>query len=238
MRKIGFSHGVLFKVCNVYLKENIQLLKDCGSNALEVNCHHVKEADQMDKIFPFIRSFDYLSLHAPCDTRYGNNQETRALLKKLEDFYIKSDMSLAVVHPDLVDDWEVFADFKINWAIENMDDRKEHFKNLPELKEFFNLHPNWSLVLDVGHCNANDKSMVLANELIVEFRNRIKEIHLSGYETFHDPLYRTRQTEIIDRCKDLEVPIIIESTFQISDGVEGVKKEFDYIMMNLKQIID
>jgi len=40
--------------------------------------------------------------------------------------------------------------------------------------------------------------------------------------------------EIIKYCGELNVPIIIESIFEESDGVDGVKKEFDYILMNLK----
>ena len=67
-----------------------------------------------------------------------------------------------------------------------------------------------------------------------EFKNIIKEIHLSGYETLHDPLYKTKQVEIIKYCRELNVPIIIESIFEESDGIEGVKKEFDYILSNLK----
>lgn len=234
MRKIGFSHAGLFKIHDAYTKDNIQLFIDCGCNALEVMCHDLGEVNKLDSILPYLKNFIYISIHLPGGLRYSNNEETRTLLKKIESYYLKIKAQLAVVHPDLVDDWEVFNDFKINWAIENMDDQKEKYRDKHDLKEFFNEHGNWGLVLDVGHCNANDKSMGLADELISEFKDRIKEIHLSGYEIFHDPLYRTKQTEIIHYCKKLEVPIIIESTFEISDGVGGVKKEFDYIMENLK----
>lgn len=234
MRQIGFSHGDLFKIHDVYTKENIELLKGCGSNALEINCHHVRDTELVDIIIPYIKDFEYVSLHTPCDTRYGNNHETRALLSKLENMYLRANAKLAVVHPDLVDDWSVFDDYNINWAVENMDARKDDFKDVYSLKNFFINHPSWSLVLDVGHCNDNDKTMVLAEDIISELKDKIKEIHLSGYLVFHDPLYRTKQTEIIDYCKKLEVPIIIESTFDVSDGIEGVKKEFDYIVDSLK----
>jgi len=235
MRQIGFSHGDLFKIHDVYTKKNIELLKACGSNAIEINCHHARETKLLDSILPFIKNFDYVSLHVPCDIRYGNNPETRTLLSKLENFYIKTSACLAVIHPDLVDDWDVFGDYNINWAIENMDTRKKEFKNVSSLKGFFTSYPSWSLVLDVGHCNDNDKSMLLAKNIILEFKGRIKEIHLSGYEVFHDPLYRTKQIEIIDCCKLLDVPIIIESAFEVIDGTEGIKKEMDYIIENLKQ---
>ena len=234
-RKIGFSQGVLFKLYDVNKDANIKLLKDCGSNAIEANCHHANEAVFLPLLLGHIEShnFDYISLHAPVDVRYGSNTETRELLEKLYNFYLLSDAEIIVVHPDLVDDWSVFEDFKMKWAIENMDDRKKNFKNQVDLENFFEEHSDWYLVLDVGHVNSNDKSMLLAKELINAFGSRIAEIHLSGYEKFHDPLHRTKQLEIIECCKDLFVPIIIESVFELSDGLEGVKKEFDYILENL-----
>ncbi len=234
-RTIGFSQGVLFKLYDVNKDANIKLLKDCGSNAIEANCHHVSDAVFLPLLLEHIQAhdFDYISLHTPVNVRYGNNIETRALLEKLQEFYYQSDAKLIVVHPDLVDDWSVFEDFKMKWAIENRDDRKKNFKDQADLEKFFNEHPEWFLVLDLGHVNSNDKSMSLAKELIKLFGSRIAEVHLSGYEKFHDPLHRTKQIEIIECCKDLYVPIIIESVFELSDGLEGVKKEFDYILENL-----
>jgi hypothetical protein len=116
-----------------------------------------------------------------------------------------------------------------------MDDRKERYRDVKDLSAFFLEHPAWGLALDLGHCNANDKSMHLAGDLISNFKDKIREIHLSGYENFHDPLYRTRQAEIIHYCKMLNAPIIIESTFDAVDGVEGVKKELGYVIRNLKR---
>jgi hypothetical protein len=230
MRPIGFSHGVLFKLSDVYTPENISLFHDCGCTAIEINCHSAKEVSQLDSILPHLKGFEYISLHMPCDKPYRNDEQTKQLLKTLANFYRRAGAKLAVIHPDLVEDWGVFDGFPLDWAIENMDDRKEHYKDVTDLKNFFQDHPAWDLVLDVGHCNANDKSMALAADLIAEFKDRIKEIHLSGYEVFHDPLHRTKQTEIIRCCQKLDVPIIIESTFEPSDGTAGVQKEYDYII--------
>lgn len=235
MRLIGFCHRATHKIHNPYSKENIDLFKECGCNAIEVSCHSVEEANKLSSILPFIESFEYVSLHIPGDLKYKNDSQTNDLLKKIETFYNESGAKLAVVHPDLVEDWSVFDNYpSVNWAIENMDDRKEKYRDVKDLNEFFTEYQQWSFVLDLGHCNANDKSMVLAENLIRELRNKIKEIHLSGNEVIHDPLHRTKQVEIIKYCKELDVPIIIESTFEKSDGVDGVAKEFNYILENLK----
>lgn len=233
-RPVGFSHGALYKIHDVYSMQNIQLFENCGCTAIEINFHRVQEAYNFNKIVPFIKNFQYVSMHAPCDCRYGNNVKTRALLKLIESMSLEINAELVVVHPDLVDDWTVFDNLQVSWAIENMDERKDCYKNVADLQQFLNHYHNWGLVLDLGHANVNDKTMVLADDIIKNFQNKIKEIHLSGYKTFHDPLYQTRQVEIIERCKQLEVPIIIESTFALNDGVEGVQKEFNYIRENLK----
>ena len=234
MKQIGFCHGVLFKTRDVYSKENIDIFKKCGCNVIEINCHSYLEAEKLESMLSCLDGFDYVSIHLPCDIKYKNDDKTINLLSKIENFYMGSGAKLAVVHPDLVEDWSVFDDYFINWAIENMDDRKKSFRYYDDLRKFFTEHGQWGLVLDLGHCNANDKTMALADKLISEFKNIIREIHLSGYETLHDPLYKTKQVEIIKYCRELNVPIIIESIFEESDGVEGVKKEFDYILSNLK----
>lgn len=233
-RPIGFSHGVLHKIHNVYTMQNIQLFLDSGCSAIEINYHKIEDGYNFNKIIPLVKNFQYISMHAPCDCRYGNNVKTRALLKLIESISLQINAELVVVHPDLVDDWTVFSNFRVQWAIENMDERKDAYKNVADLQRFFNKHYDWGLVLDLGHAKVNDKTMTLADDMIRNFRNKIWEIHLSGYETFHDPLYQTKQVDIIERCKQLDVPIIIESTFELSDGVEGVQGEFEYIINHLK----
>jgi hypothetical protein len=230
---IGFSLGVTARLIEPYSQANVNILARCGANAMEINLHHVENIGLLTNIFPLPETIHYLSFHAPGNVRYGDNSKTRQLLTEIESKYHKYNIKLIVVHPDLVDDWQVFNDFKVNWAIENMDDRKDSYQDLLSLESFFADHPSWKLVLDLGHCNANDKSMALADQIIGKLGDRISEIHLSGYRKFHDPLYRSNQPEIIDYCNKLDVPIIIESMFDQGDGLNGVNKELEYIKNRL-----
>jgi len=234
MRIIGFSHGDLYKIHDVNTVENLRVFLECESDAIEINCHHEREFHLLESLAPAVRQFKRVSLHSPGDVRYENNQTTRKLIQGLEDLYDKFQADLIVVHPDLVDDWSVFVGSKAKWAIENMDDRKEKYRSLAELKEFFSKNQEWKMVLDLSHCKANDDSMSLADNMILEFSDRIVEIHLSGHKELHEPLYKTRQFEIIDRCKKLSVPIIIESIFEPDEGMDGIKKEYNYIVEHLK----
>lgn len=222
-----------------YSKENFDLFRNCGCTAIEINCHSVNDVGFLEGVKDLIGGFEYRSIHLPCDIRYKDDEATNRILAKIESFYHNIGAKLAVVHPDLVEDFAVFNKYpSMNWAIENMDDRKAHYKNVDDLKNFLDANTQWGLVLDVGHCNANDKTMKLADDLIAALKHRIKEIHLSGYEVFHDPLHRTKQVEIIKFCRILDVPVIIESVFEESDGAAGVAREFDYIMDNLSGASD
>ncbi len=227
MKKIGYSHGVLYRVfSSKYNKKYFKSFEGVDNNLIEICVAEIKELDEINNAVAFVKKYNRKSIHLPCDIRYKNNEETRKVLENIFDFYNKINANLALVHPDLIDDWSIFDNYNLNWAIENMDNRKDSYKNIEDLKDFFEKNDTWKMVLDLNHCYSNDKSMQLADNFINEFKNKIEEIHLSGYIEYHEPLYKTKQNTIIEYCKKLDVPIIIESTF---DSVDEVKKEIKYI---------
>jgi len=230
MKQIGFTHGVLHKIMDVYSKEVIDVYKDFGCKIIEISCMRQGELDRVDNISQYVKDFLRKSIHLPTDIKYQNNPETIKVLKKIEVLYKEINADLALVHPDTVIDWDVFDDYKLNWAIENMDNRKESHKDVDGLKKFFAEHTDWKMVLDLNHCFSNDKSMKLADDFISQFKDRIEEIHLSGYVEYHEPLFQTKQLEILNYCKNVDVPVIIESTF---DKVEDVEKEYQYVLNQL-----
>jgi|AntRauTorcE11897_2_1112592.scaffolds.fasta_scaffold13269_3 sugar phosphate isomerase/epimerase len=235
MRKIGFSQGVMHKKLDPCSKESIKILRSTNTNAIEVHYRGEDSLNRIKETLKQIKEFKYRSMHAPSFI-YRDNQETRDLLDKVVKFYNLIGASLAVVHPDKVENWNVFNNYPdINWAVENMDEQKDRYTGVKDFVEFFKENDNWGMVLDLGHCKANDKTMKLAQDFIDAFKDRIKEIHLSGYEILHEPLFRTKQKEIIKPCNQMDVPIIIESTFEIDDSKEEVLKEFNYILESLNE---
>ena len=231
MKKIGFSHGVLYRVADVYSCQVIDIYRDCSNEAIETCINKENDVTKLERIAQCVMGFSYKSIHLPTDVSYKKDDKTFQLLDKIVNYYKDIDASLVLVHPDLVDDWEVFDKYKINWAIENMDNRKGKYKSVEELEEFFGKKPSWKLVLDLNHCYSNDKTMKLAAEIISRLKSKIIQIHLSGYAGYHEPLFQTKQDFILDYCNKLDVPVIIESTF---DDVDNVKKEYNYITENLK----
>lgn len=231
MKRIGFGNGSLWKIADKYSKSTINILKDCGNDVLETCINSLSEVDKIERIVPDVKDFLYKSIHLPTDVVYKNDQRTRQLLDTVVDYYKKITANLILVHPDLVEDWEIFDKYKLNWAVENMDKEKQKYKTAEDLAEFFKLKPDWKLVLDFNHCYTNDKTMVLADDIISQFKDKITEIHLSGYSELHDPLFITKQNFILDYCKELDAPIVIESVF---DSIDDVKKEYNYIKEYLK----
>jgi hypothetical protein len=232
MTTIGFSHGVLYKTMDVYTKEAFDIYAAAGSEIIEVCFIRSGAIQKLGNIIPFVKEYPHRSIHLPADIRYKNDAATKEILERAANFYRAVSADLVLVHPDLVDDWSVFAQFPLAWAIENMDNRKRSFRSPNDLLCFFKQNNNWKMVLDLNHCYSNDTSMQIAEEFIEKFKDRIAEIHLSGYAGYHEPLYQTKQEIIMQFCKKIQAPIIIESTFNSPDEAE---KEIAYIREFLQQ---
>src|SRR3989339_861897 len=119
-----------------------------------------------------------------------------------------------------------FQDFNIPMAIENLDNNKRAFKAVADIGKIFKLLPKCRFVLDVNHCKANDPSMGLAQDFIDSFKDRIVEIHVSGFRVYHYPIYKTKQTEILDAIHNPNLPMIIESACK---SEQDAKNEIEYI---------
>ena len=230
---MGFSTGCLYRsVENTYAPETVQLLARKSSAAIEVMCAYPDHVSRLAAMIPALQDFDVKSVHLPVHTRYTNTKEIRLMLRAIEKFYLKIGASLAVIHPDLVDDWRVFQGRKMCFAVENMDSRKGSFKQPEEFVQFFAQQPDWKLVLDINHCHAHDKSLALADEFVESCGEQLAEIHISGagVDLYHQPLYRTRQAKFIAKIPAGSCPIIIESPCHPSMLVV----ELAYIRQRLK----
>lgn len=231
MQSLGFCHGSLYKAMDKFSLELFELLAKFGHQSIEISCMLANEVELLPSILSFVKDYTRKSIHCPTNVRYANNEATRQMLSKISEFYQAIDAELAVIHPDLIDDLSVFNGYPLAWAAENMDNRKPCYKSLEDMRKFFAENPAWQMVLDVNHCFTNDPSMKLAYDLTAEFKDRIKEIHLSGYTEYHEPLFQTQQEEIMRACRGLDVPIIIESTFKDSahaaQEIEYIKNYFE-----------
>ncbi|EKE18876.1 MAG: xylose isomerase protein [uncultured bacterium] len=225
---LGFATGDLYKTHDRLAPETFDLFRKMGCNAIELTIAEMDEAprllelDQKD-----FAGFRWISIHAPSFDRFDTNSvvKFRQTLEIFEQFCQKVKVNSIVFHPDQIGEWAIFENYTFPVLIENMDWRKEVGKYVDSMKEIFE-KADAPMVLDLNHCYTNDPTMNLAKEMVENFKDRIFEIHLSGFEKGHDPLFLTQQMEILEAIPDKEMPIIIESE---CDSIEDAKKEFEFV---------
>ena len=233
---IGFSTGFLYKTKNYdrVSIEAVKLIQSIGCNAIEFMTIN---RENLQKIFDNIsrdklKKFEFVSLHLPKGIfQEDKREETIEVLELVQKIHEKLKLNNVVIHPDEVSDWSVFSKFSFPFAIENMDNRKKTHKSINDMRKTFQI-TSAKMVLDVNHCFANDATMKLAQDFIKEFGDRMNEVHLSGFVDFHEPLFQTKQEEILNSVPGIELPIIIESG---CENIEDAKKEIDYIKENLNR---
>ncbi|MEI6378978.1 MAG: hypothetical protein WCO55_04935 [Candidatus Falkowbacteria bacterium] len=229
MKRIGLSTGMYYKFFSSLEPGVIKRCHDISTSALEICC----VGGICDKGFwlddlpaELLSDIDFLSIHAPSShISYGDNRFSYDILDALQRAWDKLTLDHIVFHPDTIKDWNIFRSYDFNIAIENMDNRKAFGTKPGQLQEVFD-KIDCGFVLDLNHCYSNDQSMLLADSFLKEFSDRLVEIHISGYTSYHEMLHQTKQEAIERYLGMLDAPIIIESvctaTYQAQD-------EFDYI---------
>lgn len=233
---VGFSTGFMYKEINPVSMRALNVCKGVSQEAIELNC--VKGLSDNGEVITNISSddlkgFKYVSLHAPTvKIRYKNDTSTHKLLSKLSEICRVLPIKLVVFHPDVVDCWEIFSEYQIPYAFENLDIRKCFGQTVDEMETVFQ-RLDCKFVLDLNHCFTIDPTMQIAEKMIKKFGDRLSEIHLSGYTSYHDLLYKTRQIEIMNPLKGINVPIILESC---CNNLTDLQKEYDFVSSYLRKL--
>lgn len=230
--KLGFSTGSLHK--HFSAKEALRFFQNLGHDTVEIGLVKMARvtdgwADEIE--IEDLKGFQYISLHAPV-IDYGDNDETKLVFEKIERINKLRKLDAVVIHPNTVKDFSVFHGLQFPIALENMDNRKDSYVTPEEFEKLLKDNPNWKFVLDVNHVYTHDKSMGLAKEFYSTFGNRIEEIHLSGYEGYHEPLFRTKQLEILSAIQNFDTPIIIEAVME----PEEIEKERNYVIEQIEKL--
>lgn len=228
-RPIGFSTGTFFKFLNPVSKEAIAFVQELGSDTVEINWHQIADRPEKNIGEKIDWSFKFVSIHLPVDMSDDNGIfMTTGILSRVYRIFIQCySFGYAVIHPNLITNWNNFNlllnhNFPLPLAIENMDDRKKSFKDLPSLLEFFRKYPSIGLVFDVNHwiVNGNSASSISRTlQTLISSGVKLVGIHLSG-TGFHKPLFKTLNTEEIVKSLCViphTIPIIIESIFESPD---------------------
>ena len=232
MQNLGFSTGCFVK-SGLTQRETLKLIASYGCKTVELSFLRVNEL--LNRPMPGPKDldpFDYISIHAP-KYDYGKNETTKKILATIRKFWQTIRLpGLVIFRPDTVLDFSVFDEgIELPIAFENMDVRAESFRLVPQHQELASEFPGASMVLDVQHAYTNDPTGKLTAEFYRFLENRILQIHLSGYNNGHAPLFRTKQQEIIRTIQNPTIPIIIESPL----APDELAQERDYVLKILAE---
>lgn len=173
----GFSTGSLAKGD---FRTGIAMVNGVKVDAIELSALRCSELpnliNELDKLS--LARFRYISVHAPSKFESLNEPDVLGLLKP-----IFARGWNVVVHPDVINDWNLWDQFGAQVCIENMDVRKPIGRNADELKVIFDRLPKASLCFDVGHVRQVDPTMYEARRILSHFGNRIRQVHVSTVTT-------------------------------------------------------
>lgn len=153
--------------------------------------------------------FRYLSVHGPSKGRELDESE---LVARLCDLTERCDG--IVLHPDTMANLDHYRALGRRLLIENMDARKRSGRTPDELGPVFAELPEAGFCFDIAHAWSIDRSMEIAGELLDNFGERLRHVHLSSLsEALHHISLTEEHEELfgptLERCVD--VPWILEA---------------------------
>jgi len=233
MASVGFSTGGLYTT-GLPLDKRIKMYLSSGADAIELSfltADELFQAKLSKETIVNIKKFKYISIHAPGKNIRYNKDSAKAIINKLQEICSQIPVNGIVLHPDVVDDFQVLEKSNLPFLIENMDKRKTSgtdVKYFEELKKKY----NFGFVLDLQHVYEHDKSMKLAEQFIKIMGNRLKHMHVSGCteSDIHAPTHSSSNREAITKIlkKSIDVPKILEGNLT-GNTEEIMGKELAYI---------
>ena len=173
MGHIGFSTGAL---ALGDWRKALAMLNKSSATAIELSALREQELEPLIKFLSEIdlSKFNSVFFHAPSKLEKLTERELVEMLKTvaMKEWPI-------IVHPDIIQNYDLWSDFGELLCIENMDRRKSKGRTAEELRLIFENLQSASFCFDIGHARHIDRTMSQAKAMVYEFHTRIKVIHLS-----------------------------------------------------------
>jgi hypothetical protein len=173
MRPLGFSTGALAKgdlQRGLALQRGVPRVRAVELSALRDHELQplVEAVGSLD-----LAGFDYVSVHAPSKLGALAEAEVFELLAALPVEWP------IVAHPEILQTPSLWRTLGRRLCLENMDNRKTRGRTLAEVRELFAEYPEASFCLDVGHARQIDPTMAVALRMLLEFGDRLVQLHVS-----------------------------------------------------------
>jgi hypothetical protein len=227
MKYIGFSTGAL---ALGDFRSALSMLQGKGTRAVELSALRDHEVEPLMAALPALdlTGFAYVSVHLPSKFRRLTERQVVGLLNPCIERKIP-----VVLHPDVIENVQIWRSFGALLCIENMDKRKSTGRTVQELEHFFSEFPDATFCLDVAHARQVDSTMGEAWFMLNRFARRLRQIHISEIDgTGHHhglSLTAISATAGIARLVRADIPVIIEAQVDEADidhEIESVKRAF------------
>lgn len=223
MRPIGFSTGALAKgdfAQGLALQRGVARI-----DAVELSALRDHELPALVGALPTLdlSGFTYVSFHAPSKLQSLDEKLVFELLRQLPATWP------IVAHPEILRTPALWRRFGDRLCLENMDHRKSTGRTVDELHALFEIYPDATFCLDLGHARQIDPTMASALLMLRTFGNRLRQLHVSdvGSRGEHLPLGVTARHSfaLVAHQVPADCPLIIESIV----APEGIERELDAV---------
>ena len=184
MTPIGFSTGTL-----ALGDFRLGLQQLYGKQAMAVELSALRDMELEPLVGSLadldLSQFAYVSVHGP--SQFISLTE-KQVVDLLSDVFRKK--WPVVVHPDVIQDWQLWRRYGDLVCIENMDKRKFMGQTADALELIFKQLPEASLCFDIGHARQVDPTMSEAAAILRKHGHRLKQLHVSDVNSAsqHEPL--------------------------------------------------
>ena len=211
MRPIGFSTGAL---ALSDFRRGLAIIRKHRLPAIELSALRDSE------LFPLLDSiegldlsdFVHVAVHAPSRFEVLSEQQVAQALQRS----VPSSWPI-IVHPDVLENDDLWQQFGTRLCIENMDKRKPIGRTVVELERVFRRFSNATLCYDIGHARQIDPTMGVARDILIHFGSRLQQVHISevnarsGHEAISFTAAQAFRT--VAHLIPEDVPIIHEGVF-------------------------
>lgn len=173
----GFSTGA---IALGDFEEGLRMVRGLGCDAVELSALRVHELPALVEAHRDLDldGYAHVSVHAP--SKFGAGEEARCA--DMLGFCIERGWSV-VLHPDAIEDPGAWDAYGAALCIENMDKRKPIGRTADELRPFFERFPEATFCLDLAHARQVDPALLVADELLRAYPERLSQVHLSQVDT-------------------------------------------------------
>lgn len=181
MRPIGFSTGALAKgdfARGLDLQRRVPRI-----GAVELSALRDHELPELITAIPALDlgAFAYVSFHAPGRLQSLDEKVVFELLLQLPASWP------VVVHPELLRTRSLWIAMGERLCLENMDQRKTTGRTVDELRALFEIFPDATFCLDLGHARQIDPTMASALLMLRTFGDRLRQVHVSDARRTSSP---------------------------------------------------